>query len=111
MLVLLIGFQGLLTGQVLKQKTGIKDEPRGEVSWELQPGQALYAGAPEDGWYPVRKKLRAALTSWDGTALQEGATLYNKEGDSIGRTLESLELVEVDTVDPFRLDSYLLGIG
>lgn len=110
LLALLLGITLPVAGQVLEEKTEIKDEPRGEAVWELQQGQRLYAGAPEGSWYPVRKKVRARMEAWDGTELQGGAELLNEEGQEIGRILDPWPLVEVDTVDPFRKDPYLMGI-
>lgn len=110
LLALLLGLMVPAAGQVLDEKTQLKTKPRGKAAWELQRGQRLYAGSPDGGWYPVRKKVRASMEDWDGTELQGGAQLFDEEGKEIGRILDPWPLVEVDTVDPFRKDPYLMGI-
>jgi hypothetical protein len=97
--------------QELELNTKIRNEKRGEAAFTLKAGQRLFSFAPDDaGWYRVRKKAYVALQFALGDSLLANTTLRDKNDDEIGKTLQALKPVAIDTIKGFRKEDRLVVI-
>ncbi len=90
-------------GQLLEDDTKVLDKIQGEAIFSLNAEEAIFTFDPEDGWFKIRKEIYVdpALVV-DKKVISSGASLVNKEGLEIGKTLAEVKVKEGELITAYR---------